>query len=75
MPLRNPDVVLFPDLNLFQACEMLIRPQIQDLQLRNTRAAVHIWLFHAEISPRGTATRNGRRSADLPVVPEQPEPV
>lgn len=30
---------------------------------------------HAEISPRGTATRNGRRSADLPVVPEQPEPV
>ena len=22
----------------------------------------------------GTATRNGRRSADLPVVPEQPEP-
>ena len=40
-------------------------------------AAVHglSSLFrHAVISPRGTATRNGRRSADLPVVPEQPEP-
>ena len=33
------------------------------------------YIPHAEISPRVTATRNGRRSADLPVVPEQPEPV
>ena len=36
---------------------------------------LNIQELHAEISPRVTATRNGRRSADLPVVPEQPEPV
>ena len=30
--------------------------------------------WHSVIFPRGTATRNGRRSADLPVVPEKPEP-
>jgi len=35
---------------------------------------VFVCVCDAEISPRGTATRNGRQSADLPVVPEQPEP-
>ena len=68
--LRSDQLILF--ISLCLSTERVLRR----LAPFTSHNALYSWsgTMHAVISPRGTATRNGRRSADLPVVPEQPEP-
>ena len=68
--LRSDQLILF--ISLCLSTERVLRR----LAPFTSHNALYSWsgTMHAVISPRGTATRNGRRSADLPVVPEQPDP-